>query len=201
MDGGSVGRCWECRLDAERLSNGERRTLLAPEPGARAAGARATLRTEPASASATDPLLPDSVGGGKRGVTIRASVAAVSRARVCRQRAMRHCGEQTRCGRRPVRGRPQGSHRPALSGVRTSAAARLPWVRGRPPLATTRARRARREVDDGAPTIRRRRRDRLDSGTDGAYGAVDRHRGCVGVAGRATIFRGLHTAGPHSCLG
>jgi hypothetical protein len=34
----------------------------------------------------------------------RATSAALSRARVCRQRAMPHRGEQTRCGLRPVRG-------------------------------------------------------------------------------------------------
>jgi hypothetical protein len=50
----------------------------------------------------------------------RVSTAAVSAARVCRQRAMRQRGEQTRCGRRPVRGWPQTAHRPAAGGVRTS---------------------------------------------------------------------------------
>ncbi len=53
----------------------------------------------------------------------RATVAAVSSARACRQRAMRHRGEQTRCGRRPVRGRPQTPHRPRSGGVRTSPGA------------------------------------------------------------------------------
>jgi hypothetical protein len=54
----------------------------------------------------------------------RAIVAAVSRARVCRQRAIRHFGEQTCCGRRPVRGRPQTAHRRAVCGVRTSPTVR-----------------------------------------------------------------------------
>jgi hypothetical protein len=49
----------------------------------------------------------------------QATVAAVSLARVCRQRATRHRGKQTRCERRPVGGRPQTAHRPGSNGVRT----------------------------------------------------------------------------------
>ena len=53
-----------------------------------------------------------------------ARVAAVSWSRRARQRMMRHRGEQTRCGLRPVRGRPQTAQRPASGGVRTSPGAR-----------------------------------------------------------------------------
>jgi hypothetical protein len=43
------------------------------------------------------------------------------RARACRQRAIRHRGEQTRCARRPARGWPHTSH---SRGVRTAPGAR-----------------------------------------------------------------------------
>jgi hypothetical protein len=55
-------------------------------------------------------------------VCSRASVVAVASARACRQRAIRHRGEQTRCGRRPVRGRPQTPR---------SEVGRLTYVTGR----------------------------------------------------------------------
>ena len=55
----------------------------------------------------------------------RAISAVDARACVSRQRAIRHRGEQTRCDRRPVRGQPQTSHRPASGGVRTSPDAKL----------------------------------------------------------------------------
>jgi hypothetical protein len=49
---------------------------------------------------------PDERGGGHLGARLP-------------HRAMRHRGEQTRCGRRPVGGRPQTAHRPGSGGVRT----------------------------------------------------------------------------------
>ena len=49
-----------------------------------------------------------------------ADPAARSRTRVCRQRAMRHRGEQMHCERRPVRGRPQTAHRPACAASSVS---------------------------------------------------------------------------------
>jgi hypothetical protein len=48
-------------------------------------------------------------------VRSRVTLAAVSSGRVRRQRAMRQRGEQTCCGRRPIRGRPQTAHRPSLA--------------------------------------------------------------------------------------
>jgi hypothetical protein len=52
-------------------------------------------------------------------------VATVSWARSSRQYATRHRGEQTRCGRRPVRGCPQTAQRRAAGGLRTSPDATL----------------------------------------------------------------------------
>jgi hypothetical protein len=130
----------------------------------------------------------------------RATVAAVSLARVCRQRAMRHRGEQTRCGRRPVRGRPQTAHRPALAAyVRLQARRQARGNAGRPRRRGTRARAGPRGVDTGSDSLGPRAPwpsspPRPLPGGDGV--AARARAGCGGVASRAAIYHDLHTGGP-----
>jgi hypothetical protein len=65
-------------------------------------------------------------------------MAAVSWARSARQNATRQRGEQTRCGRRPVRGRRQTAHRPGLAAYIRHQARDQAWGHTRPHPGPTR---------------------------------------------------------------
>jgi hypothetical protein len=103
-------------------------------PGAAGGGAATFGRPPPplrAGNPPPDPLAARTLPWPSRPRS-RATSAAVSRARACRQRAMRHRGEQTRCGRRSVRGWPQTAHRPGSSGVRTPPGTTSGWGQTEP---------------------------------------------------------------------
>jgi hypothetical protein len=90
-------------------------------------GAAALGRRPEAPLELTDQVRQFSHALAERGVlgAELATSTARSMSRVCRQRATRQHGEQTRCRWRPVTGCPQTAQRPASGGVRTSPDATL----------------------------------------------------------------------------
>jgi hypothetical protein len=96
--------------------------------------------------------------------------------------AVRHRGEQTRCGRRPVRGRPQTAHRVGSSGVRTSGGGASGMGRGKDPPGSARGAGGPRPW---RPTLRRRGGSRppsrLSPRHQGAHNSHTRTRQAPGL--------------------
>ena len=112
--GGGRGRAWRAGSSAAApVSNSPAASRRRAWPRRHRAGGRA--RRRPLSAPTRRSSSPTRWCRAVLSVCSRASVAAVASARTCRQRAIRHRGEQTRCGRRPVRGPAADRDRPGAN--------------------------------------------------------------------------------------